>query len=327
LVRDAVDAILERAGIDPSESFDHSEVDSKDVSAREILEMSSTMPFLGSRRSVVVRRSEGFGSDDVALLELEVARLPKSALVVFVFDPAEESGKATKLKAAIKKAGEMTELPSPKREKVIAELRRRAQIDGLTFGPGAAEELCNLTSDDLTEADCEFRKLAAACAVVGSISKAAVQAIVVPSLEFRVFAMLDAVCGGRMGAALQELDRLIGSSPRVEEPALRSLLPMLQRQVRLIWQARALSDAGVRIGDADASRFCPQQHNWPQAAQSDFVRGKISAFARSLEFERLAAMMECLLDTNRRLVGQLAQANARETLEQMVVRLCEIARG
>lgn len=320
LVIEKVEEVLQLAGIDISDTFDHVEVDAIETDAPTILQSVTTIPFLSSKRSVVVRRANRLKESDVESLSAALPSLPQTGLLVLVFESTDDEAKGASLKAAAKKAGELIEVRSPKREEIIREVEKRAKAAGLTFQGRAAHELVEMVGDDITETVSELGKLVPACAKNGKIGSKDVREIVVPSREYRVFVLLDEVCMGRLGPALTQLDRLLSSNSKVEEAAMRHLLPQMHKQLLMVYQARALADERAPM---NSPTFL--HPGYSLADRTDFQRNKASGFARKLSLPTISRLLRLVLETDMRLKGQLAQANPRESLERMLAEMCVVA--
>lgn len=320
LVIEKLAEVLRESGIDPSDTFDHVELDATETDATAILQGVTTMPFLSAKRSVVVRRANRLKESDVEALSVALPGLPASALLVLVFEPTGEEAKGAVLKTAVKKVGELIELGSPKHEEIIREIERRARDAGLTFEGKAAHELVEMVGDDMSEAVSELGKLIAACKEHGAITSQDVREIVIPSREYRVFVLLDEVCWGRLGPALTQLDRLLSSSSNVQEAAMRHLLPQMHKQLLTIYQARALADERAPLNSP--SLLHP---GYSLAERTEFQRQKTMKFARRMELSKISRMLRLVLEADMRLKGQLAQANPRESVERMLTEMCIVA--
>ncbi len=324
LIIEALQASLAEAGIDPVDSFDHVDLDGIETSAAEILQSATTIPFLSPRRSVVVRRADRLGEADVDALSTALPTIPASGLIVFVFEPLGDAAKGAALKSAAKKAGRLIEVKSPDRSVIITELKKRAGEAGLLFDRDAAEKMCDLVGSDLSEAVSELGKIIAACSSTGKVTVDDVKQIVIPSQEYRVFLLLDAVCEGQLGPALTQLGRLLSAMPKAEDAAMRNVLPQMHKQLLNIFQARALLDERVSLDSPDAKRYLSEAYSLANA--NDFPRKKATAFARRLSLAQVAALLRLVLETDMRLKGQLPQATAEETLERMLAEMCLIVR-
>jgi DNA polymerase-3 subunit delta len=116
---------------------------------------------------------------------------------------------------------------------------RARAVHGVRLAPGVAAALCARVPPSLDLLDQELAKLATYVGPGGSVGMAEVEALVPPSREESVFALMDAVGEGRGPQAFALLRRMLGQG---EEPL--GLLALLARQVRLLVQAGDVLAAG-----------------------------------------------------------------------------------
>jgi DNA polymerase III delta subunit len=245
-------------------------------------------------------------------------------LIVLVFEPVGDAAKGTALKSAAKKAGRLIEVKSPDRSVIIKELKKRAGEAGLSFDRDAAEKMCDLVGADLSEAVSELGKLIAACGSTGKVTVDDVNQVVIPSQEYRVFTLLDAVCEGKLGPALTELGRLLSAMPKAEDAAMRNVLPQMHKQLLNIFQARALLDERVSLASQSAKQYLSEAYSLANARE--YPQRKAMTFAKTLSLAQVSALLRLVLETDMRLKGQLAQATPEETLERMLAEMCLIVR-
>jgi DNA polymerase-3 subunit delta len=292
-----------------------------------------TAPFLSDRRVVIVRNL--LRSGDVAEFapnaKSELSGLPESALMILVADAeSTDENKKRRLdkiyrdwEAAVKGAGQcVVALPSMS-EGGQRVLREQLNAAGKSITPRAAALLVEMSAGSLSYALEESEKLAAYVGDETEIREADVRAIVVPAGEWSIFKLVDAVIGGNAAVALSQLRTLLDSASKAEDAAFQQVLPMLSRQLKLIWQARACLDAGCKLGSApeELRAGFPKKPFLP--GEKDFVQNNAMRAARSLDLETIARCMAIVADTDARLKGLLPSASAEDTLQTLVLRLVD----
>jgi DNA polymerase III delta subunit len=324
LVREAVGRLKEAAGASESDAFDLLEVDGGRASASEILNSVGTTPFLAERRTVIVSRANRLAAAEAETLCRSLASLPQTALLILVFEPTDDPRKPSNgdraLVAEAKKLGEHIDCAGFNRTAFTQELKRRAVEKGAKLAPDGVTALGEVTSHFLTDAVAELDK----CLLYAEgapITREIVLKVAASSREYKVFQLLDAVCAGKLGPALANLKYLLSEASSPQEAAMRSLLPMLHRQLRMLWQAKACLDE--KIAPTNAAHLLPQQHNL--ASANEYARDQAVKLAGRLSFDQISNMTRTLLETDMRLKGQLAAAGVRETLERMLAELTLIA--
>lgn len=308
------------------DGFDLVEFSGQDVRAVELMDAAKALPFLGERKVVIVRNAERISSGERESLAPRLTELDERALVVFVIEPNDEQKSLPKtdpLMKAIAKAGAIEE-PKADKTQVANEMRARASTLGATLDGAAARTLLEMTSEHITAAMAELEKCALYVGEEGKITQAVVDAVATPSRDFQVFKMLDAVCSGNATDALQRLDDLLASGAKPEAAAFRFVFPLLHRQLRLLYQARACRELGLK--DEACEEIAPSKHSWAEVARrGGYQREKFRSLAQRLSLEQVASLLELLLKADAELKGQIPSISARETLERTVVEMCRVA--
>jgi DNA polymerase-3 subunit delta len=321
LAREKIAELKSLAGADGTDAYDFEEVDGASLSASAVLDTVATVPFLAPRRLVIVSRADKIKDAEATRLAQSFEKLPETSLLVFVFDPQEDERRVPAAeKTIVAAADQVVKCVAPAASAFIVELQKRAEKLGSRLDRGAASKLAEMTSHNLTDAIAELEK----CALYANTSPITGDIVVMvaaPSQEWEVFKMLDAISAGNLGTALENLRRLVRDSGRIEEAAVRSLFPMIHRQLRLLWQARACIDANQ--SPAKAEGILVKRHNL--AAANEYARSRVLDTARRLPIDVIAAMLRALSDADLRLKGQLPAAFPKETVERMVVEMCETA--
>ena len=204
-------------------------IDGKATNSSRIISAAEALPFLGTRRLVIVHDYDFTKADD-ALLAF-VKSIPEHCALIFV--TAKADGR-TALFKAIKKYGDLHEYAIPKPAEFIGWLRSDASDMGLTLQPDALELLALFTSGDCETAHHELEKLQA-YASEPTLTKDMVEAVVHPDLHTSVFRLTDLIGSRNIGSAIATLTDL---HQRGEN--LMQVLYMIVRQVRILLSIRAL---------------------------------------------------------------------------------------
>lgn len=320
LVREQLQELRQKAGVNEPDAFDLTELDGSFAGVQDVISAAATSPFLADRRTVILHRGNRLRADAAEALAKTLAGLPESSLLFITIEPAED-GKPTAAERhlinAAKKIGEHIQCGLTA-SNFVGEITKRAKTLGGTITPRAANELKNLTSDNLTLAVAELEK----CILYsgGKVDIEDVRTAATPSREWQVFEMLDAIAAGNLGKALEHYKYLRSESKNIYEAAMASLFPALHRQLRMIWQAKACALENTTPANA---RFLPRQHNF--SAAGPWVQSKTMRLADALSLSQISDMMRCLVEADMRLKGQLAAAFPSETVERMLFEMCRIA--
>ena len=326
LRRRALEGLFEAAGV-AKDDFDLEAFEADETDSETWIASAGTAPFLADRRVVVVRHL--LRRDPESVREGSLASLPDTGLLILVAD--EEVGdKYEKRPSAWKKLVEKAKGaviacdPDPKRAREI--LRPELDRLGKSMTSAASATLVEMTGGSLSRATEELEKLALYVGDAERIDEAAVRAIVVPSREWNVFAMIDAILSGNVSEALKNLRILVGTVSKAADAAHSSIIPQTSRGLRMAWQARVCLDAGRSAGDAspEIRATFPQTHNLSKS--SSWVQNKSMDSARKTTLPALAACLGILADTDSRLKGALPNYTPIDTLERMVLEMVEALR-
>ena len=221
----------------------------------DLLSLCQTIPFLGSKRLVVVERllprfeSAGRGRRSAArrgrAADLgdwqpfvdALGELPDTTVLVFLEG---EIGAKNPLLAALPRGARVQEFKPLPQGELAAWIMQRAPQYGLALQPRATAALAQLVGNDLQVLDSELRKLAA-YAQGNQVSEDDVRALVSLARAPSVFAMADAVIEGRAQDAASLTQRLLadGEAPQY-------LLTMIARQYRLLLLTKEALDRRVK---------------------------------------------------------------------------------
>ena len=310
--------------------YDLEEYDADETHYAVVIDSAMTSPFLSEKRTVIVRNTEKYDEDDIKEIVERVQKLPQYSLLLFVFSALTDSKGSNKHKDLIdyaKKFGKYIHFKKPDAKTFQKQISEMAIKEGFSFAKNALEQFSEMTAGDLSYAVGELEKLYAFCAKKKTITVNDVSAVCVPSREWRVFVLLDAVCEGNLTEGYEQLERLLAQAKKPEDAAIVNLFPMVWRQLRLLYQARAMMDERVQPESDDSDMFCPKTYNFREAsAKSDFVRNKTFGLAKRLTLEQISQMLRVLAECDMRLKGVLPSIHPRETLERLLAEITAISK-
>jgi DNA polymerase III subunit delta len=329
LRRAALEALVEAGAA--GDDFDLETMNGDSSQPTEWMASAGTAPFLSPRRTVVVRNVLRNDQYD----QLAGFKLPETALLILVAD--EEAGDESKqrrfermgtewVKAVKAAGGHVAELKADAkglRNLIKAEATER----GKKINDRALDTLIEMTGGSLTRSVEELEKLVIFVGEEDQIREQDVKELVVPSREWNIFRMTDAIMAGNVGGGLAQLRVLLSSTSKPEDFAFRNILPSLSRQLRLLWQARVLHDHRVSDPTAAPERLRQLFPGKPNIiTERDFVRNKIMGAARSLSYDQIAQCMEAVSRTDASLKGMFPSYSASETLERLVLEMAAIVK-
>lgn len=205
-----------------------------------------------------------------------------------------------KLVSTVEKLGGLVEIPALKTEEALRELRHLAAASGKKFGPGALEHLARYSRPSLRIIAGELEKIITYGGDVGTLDLRMVQAVMTPSLEADIFALVDALAQKKSTQAIGQLRGLLTRG----EPPLRILF-MMVRQFRLIFRAKIYLQKGRHRKQLAADLDC-----------SPFVAEKAASQSANFNFEDLEQIHRWLLEKDFQLKNG---ANPKYALEELIM--------
>ncbi len=310
-----------RASLGPPDlqSLNVTFLDGQRLSVAELRSAAEALPFLGSRRLVVVRRLFGgssradSGSDEQPSRKggrSETDRLqdflsyfsslPPTTDLVLIEDRDFRADHAA-AKAIAKLGGEVSISGMPRWDQLARWIEQRVQQKGGRIARTAAQELSSFPIDDLRQLDLIVDSLVtyADGRIIGADD---VRALVHLSREVDVFDLVDAVGAKDRRAALEAYRRLL-----TENISPIYLLVMLTRQVRLLLLTH---EALERREEVAAS---VKVH--PRVAQ------KLTQQARTFSVERCLAAFQRLAAVDQMI--KLGEADEELAVELLLIELTE----
>jgi DNA polymerase-3 subunit delta len=250
------------------------------VPAARVCELARTVPFFVGKRLLVATGVEKYGDADLAALSEYAAEPAPDAVVVFWAEGnLDRRKKLFKLFEKIDATYGFDHLAGRAR---AARIAAEAEKLGLKLSEDAVAYLDFALAPDLFTVVRELEKLAA-YAGDEEVSAATVAEVAATSRVEKAYDTVRYVGEGKLALALAALRRLVIGGERPE-----SIIGLFARQVRLIWLAKELRDAG--LGPAEiASRL-----KVPPLYVSEYVGA-----AERLDADRLLELHHLLAELDR----------------------------
>ncbi len=223
-----------------AEMMNHDIFAEKNATANAIMDAADTLPFLNEKRLITVRdsglfRKEG-RKEEAAKLSKYLQNVPPDSCILFLEEKAEKN---LALYKAIEKYGSVVEFTPPTEKELITWLQKESRKSGVAMSPAEAVSFVRYVGGDMENMAKELQKLLLYCAQ-GSVSKADIEAICIPTLEARVFDLVRAVAEKKTERALQLYHQLLAA-----EESPRAILSLLARQFRFILQTNRFEEMGL----------------------------------------------------------------------------------
>lgn len=325
---EAVSELRARVARDGMGDLNTTVLDGRRVRLQELMDACNTVPFLTSRRLVIVEgllqrlesressRSEpGPGEAALPASEREYAErlmaylphLPSTARLVFVESKSIGRGNPILRGAKQIPGGFVREFKKPDAGDLREWIRHRATAKGVSVTRQAASLLASFVGDDLRLLDRELEKLAAFVDYARAITDEDVRALVGAAQEADIFALVDSLGLRHRKQAMQQLQRLLadGASDLY-------LLAMIARQIRLIIAVKDL---------VEEKRSRPDEIRRELRISHRFIVDKLLRQALRFDAEELGAILRRIVEIDQaiktgRVEGSLA-------LELLVLDICD----
>ncbi|MDR1538402.1 MAG: DNA polymerase III subunit delta [Clostridiales bacterium] len=216
----------------------------KDINPGRIIDAAETAPFLNEYRLVEVRDSKLFTSGrkvDSERMSEFLGDAPESTILLFIEG---EADKRLKIFKKIAEVGRAVEFKPPTEKELLDWIINMFKKRGKSISLNNALFLLKRTCRAMEDMETEIEKAAAFAAAKSEISQSDIEAVCTPSLEARVFDLVDAVGGKNTEAALDIFSNMMLMK---EQPIV--VLAMISRQLRLILQSKALMEKGLSSND------------------------------------------------------------------------------
>lgn len=313
---EALTALIDRLTDPAFRDFDLERLDGRQATAETILSSAANVPFASARRLTIVDDAQRMDGEAAQKLQKTLpAQLGPQSVVILVAgeagDGQKTQGTLRRLESLAKSMGVVRAYDALKTPEAVEWLNQTARRAGKTMDGPARTELLARVGLHLGALGREMEKLVAYSGNRASITRADVVAVAPESTEYSVFVLVDAVSEGKAALALKTLHGLRANN----EPAQR-IMPLLARQLRLVWQAKLLAE------DRSAADRLPTDPNFLR--QAPFVQDKVRRQAARVSWGKLRRGLRLLLEKDLALKGiEGPPTNDDEALETLVAALCE----
>ena len=201
-------------------------------------------------------------------------------------------------------------------------IKKEVAKSGKTITEQAAVTLIEMTGGSFSRAVDEIWKLEFFIGNQTQIRESDVREVVMPSREWNVYKMVDAVFASQMPEALRQLRILVGSQTKAEEAAFSRILPTVSRHLRLLWQARICVESNCNspsFAPEPVSKMFPDKNSI--AKEAPYRLNPLMTTAKRLSFPQLVKCFAIVADTDARLKGSLSSFSGVDTLERMLLEM------
>ena len=268
----------------------------------KVLDSANTLPFLGSRRLVIVQDIDAWKAEALnSFLDYFNNPAPTTCMV---FSAAKLDARSRFAKA-LQSKGKVLNVRKPYPRELPAWLQGQAKTRGKSLSMPAVRMLMEMGDMGLLELDREIEKL---CLYVGKskeISPQVIKNVTSQGRLFSVFDLTNAIAAGELGRALSALSHLLAMN---EAPL--AILAMITRLFKQLSQVRKILDQGGSESQVQQNLRTPPQ------VTADLVRR-----ARTLEQNKLKVQLENILHAD--LALKSSAAADKVVMETLLFKLCQ----
>lgn len=205
------------------------------IEPEQVINKASSMPFLAERRLIILRRTEAFNAEE---LERFLPYLDKPSPSTCLICISSKTNFTTRFYKKFRSEGVAVLFDELKGNQVVAWIKKTASEDfGVTLDGDTCAYLLAVVGNRPRELYSEIEKLHLQYGK--SVTLEQVKDAVTHSRVYTVFEFMDAVSVKDCASSLRILKRYLEEEdPREGAPAL---MGMLNRQVRLLWQAKTVT--------------------------------------------------------------------------------------
>ena len=216
-----------------------------------LIAAAETVPFMAEKRLVIVRDHPALTGRADSPDDRLLAYLPKvPASTILLFDCAQKPDARKKLYTAVKKLGGVVTFSRLQGRELTLFVVRAFRDRGKNCDERTADFLVFTCGDNAATLLCEVEKIASAHPEAPDVTAEDIRALAVPSVESRVFDLVDAVVAGQETRAFSILRKLL----LMREDRV-AILAMLLRQYRLLqhvkimqYEKRSQQEAASALG-------------------------------------------------------------------------------
>jgi len=204
------------------------------IEPEQVIHKASSLPFLGQRRLIILRRTESFNDGQLERFLPYLEKPSPSTCLIFI---SARTNFNTKFYRTFRDRGVAVLFDELKGNQVVPWIKTTASEDlGMTLDGEACAYLHAVVGNRLRELYSELEKLRLRYGETVSVEQ--VKESVTHSRVYTVFELMDAVSMRGCGSSLRILKRYLEEEDPREAPL--GLISMLNRQIRLLWQAKGV---------------------------------------------------------------------------------------
>ncbi len=231
----------------------------------EVINRAQTIPFLASNRLIILRRIDSYKADQLNKFIPYLEKPVDSTCLIFMSAKTDFKKKFYK---ALRAAGAAVNFSELKANQVLPWIQTSAGEIGLNIDRNGCGMLQEITGTGLREIYSELEKLKLSYGDK-QIGEQEVKELAINSRMYSIFELTDALSEKKTSKALSVLSRFLEEEDKKSAPL--QIIGMLNRQIGLLWQVKALSAGGqndreisskVGIAPFLVTNYLRQCRNW-----------------------------------------------------------------
>ena len=218
--------------------------DDTHFNAGEVLDTARSFPFMSENRLIIVRRTEKIAG---SLLEVFIPYLNAPMDTTCLIFVSEKPDFRKKFYKTIKKSGRIVNFKPLFDNQVVPWIMKMAKEMGLNIDSRACNYLQLVVGNRMRDLYSELEKIYL-CYGEKNVGLDEAKKIVIYSRSHTIFELMDHVSHKKRAEAISVLKRYIEEEGREKETVLKTL-GMFIRQIKLLWQAKSITQRGGRAAD------------------------------------------------------------------------------
>ncbi len=236
----------------------------KNTKPADITDAARSIPFMASNRLIIVRRTENISASALEGFIPYIDKPAESTCLIFVSSKTDFKKKFYK---RIRSTGGAVSFKQLYDRQVLPWIKRMAKDLGLTITEEACVYLQGIVGNRLRDLSSELEKLYLRHGK-NTVGVEEIKGLAIYSRIYTIFELMDQISLRRRAESMSILSRYIEEEGR---DAAFSIIGMLNRQIRLIIQAKSITEQGGRAPDVTkrlrvppflANKILQQSKHW-----------------------------------------------------------------
>ena len=268
----------------------------------EIINRALSFPFMAKNRLIIVRRTENFVAEELERFLSYLEKPAESTCLIFISSKTDFSRKFYK---KIRTSGRAVKFSELRGGEIVPWIRRTAGDLGLKIDGQACDYLQQVMGNRLRDIHAELEKLYLRYGKI-TVSVEHVKELAVHSRIYTIFELMNLVSAKNCAESLIVLNRYLEEEDKIKAPL--GIIGMLNRQLRLLWQTKAIMAKGGQ--KKDVAKKLGSAHFMANILMKQSERWSIKELERGLH---LLYQVDGLLKSSSR---------PRPVMENLIISLC-----